>query len=101
MRMAPNPWLDPRPAQAAPALAVGTMNFGKRTSEGESRRIIDRAIERGLVFFDTANVYNEGESERILGRALAGKRDKCLLATKVGLGGIPKAKEGLGKATVL
>ena len=77
------------------------MNFGKRTSRAESERIVDRAIERDLVFFDTANTYNEGESERTLGQALGGRRDRCFIATKVGLWGMPKAKEGLGKATIL
>src|SRR5262245_58032847 len=50
-------------------LQVGTMNFGKRTPREESERIVRRAIERGLAFFDTANAYNDGESERILGAA--------------------------------
>jgi len=76
--------LDPRPQGAPVALVVGTMNFGKRTSEPEAHRIVARALERGLDFFDTANVYNEGESERILGRALAKK--KARIATKMGIG---------------
>jgi aryl-alcohol dehydrogenase-like predicted oxidoreductase len=85
--------LDPRPEGAPPALVVGTMNFGKRTPEAEARRIVDRALERGLDFFDTANVYVEGESERILGRALRGR--KARVATKVGFGKMSKP-EGLG-----
>jgi aryl-alcohol dehydrogenase-like predicted oxidoreductase len=94
----------------APVLAVGTMNFGKRTPAPEAERIVARAFERGLNFFDTANVYNEGESERILGRALRGKRDASLIATKVGLAGIrgagvgtpagPGKREGLSAAVV-
>jgi aryl-alcohol dehydrogenase-like predicted oxidoreductase len=77
-------YLDKRPHKTPVALVVGTMNFGKRTAEPESRRIVDRALERGLDFFDTANVYNGGESERILGRALKGK--KARIATKMGIG---------------
>ena len=77
-------YLDPRPEGSPPALVVGTMNFGKRTPEPEARRIVERALERGLDFFDTANVYNEGESERILGRALKGKSAR--IATKMGIG---------------
>jgi aryl-alcohol dehydrogenase-like predicted oxidoreductase len=77
-------YLDPRPKGAPVALVVGTMNFGKRTSEPEARRIVERALERGLDFFDTANAYNGGESERILGRALKGKRAR--VATKMGIG---------------
>jgi aryl-alcohol dehydrogenase-like predicted oxidoreductase len=85
-------YLDPRPAGAPVTLVVGTMNFGKRTPEKEARRIIDRALERGLDFFDTANVYVEGESERIVGRALKGRSAR--IATKVGIGDMAKA-EGL------
>jgi aryl-alcohol dehydrogenase-like predicted oxidoreductase len=77
---------------------VGTMNFGKRTTEAESRRIIDRALERGLDFFDTANVYNAGESERILGRALRGRRAR--VATKMGIGDMHKP-EGLSPERIV
>src|SRR5450432_2314224 len=84
--------LDPRPQGAPIALVVGTMNFGKRVGEAESQRIVARALERGLDFFDTANVYNDGESERILGRALAKKQAR--IATKMGIGNNDKA-EGL------
>lgn len=77
-------YLDPRPEGALVALVVGTMNFGKRTPEPEAQRIVARALERGLDFFDTANVYVEGESERILGRALKGKQAR--IATKMGIG---------------
>jgi aryl-alcohol dehydrogenase-like predicted oxidoreductase len=79
------------------------MNFGKRTPEPEAARIVARAIERGITFFDTANVYVEGESERILGRAiraLPAGRDRCLVATKVGLLGVPRQREGLSAAVV-
>ncbi|MFN2550313.1 MAG: aldo/keto reductase [Myxococcales bacterium] len=89
-----DPYLDPRPQGAPVALVVGTMNFGKRTPEPESHRIVARALERGLDFFDTANAYVGGESERILGRALRGKRAR--IATKVGFG--PKVSEPEGLA---
>src|SRR5712664_3578503 len=79
-------YLDPRSEGSPPALVVGTMNFGKRTPEPEAHRIVQRALERGLVFFDTANVYVEGESERILGRALGKRRPEARIATKVGIG---------------
>ena len=90
-------YLDPRPQGSPVALVVGTMNFGKRTAEAESRRIVERALERGLDFFDTANVYNEGESERILGRALHGRSAR--IATKVGIGKM-SAPEGLSPARI-
>jgi aryl-alcohol dehydrogenase-like predicted oxidoreductase len=66
-------------------LCLGAMNFGGPTEEGESIAIISRALEAGLNFIDTANVYNQGESEKIVGKALKenGKRDQVVLATKV------------------
>ena len=65
-------------------LCLGAMNFGGPTPEGESLAIIDRALESGFNFIDTANSYNEGESERIVGKALKqnGKRQQIVLATK-------------------
>lgn len=66
------------------SLCVGTMTWGSTTDEGEAQRIVDVALDRGVNFFDTANAYNNGVSEEILGRALAreGKRDRCVVATK-------------------
>ena len=71
-------------------LCLGTMNFGPRTSEADSFAIMDRALELGVNFFDTANVYGgkrgEGITEQIIGRWLAqggGRREKIVLATKV------------------
>jgi aryl-alcohol dehydrogenase-like predicted oxidoreductase len=70
-------------------LCLGTMNFGPETSEQHSYTIMDRALEEGINFFDTANVYGwkkgEGATEQILGRwfAKGGRRDKVVLATKV------------------
>src|SRR5574338_920200 len=71
-------------------LCLGTMNFGPHTSEADSLRIMDRALELGINFFDTANVYGwrkgEGWTEQILGRWFAqggGRREKVVLATKV------------------
>ncbi len=79
------------------SLAIGTMNFGRRTAEPEARKIIDVAIERGATFFDTANMYCEGDSERIVGRALKDRRSSVRIATKVGVW----KKEGLSKRRVL
>jgi NDP-hexose 2,3-enoyl reductase len=71
-------------------LCLGTMNFGPVTDEADSFAIMDRALEHGINFFDTANVYGwkqgEGITENIIGRWLAqggGRRDKVVLATKV------------------
>ena len=71
-------------------LCLGTMNFGPQTSEPDSHAIMDRALELGINFFDTANVYGQrkgvGATETIVGNWFAkgdGRRDKVVLATKV------------------
>jgi 1-deoxyxylulose-5-phosphate synthase len=63
-------------------LCLGAMNFGGPTSEEDSIRIVHAALDAGINFVDTANVYTGGASERITGKALAGRRDKVVLATK-------------------
>jgi len=79
-------------------LCLGTMNFGPETSEPDSFAIMDKALDLGLNFFDTANVYGwkkgEGVTEQIIGRWFAqggGRRDKTVIATKVygGMGDWP------------
>jgi aryl-alcohol dehydrogenase-like predicted oxidoreductase len=82
-------------------IALGCMNFGKRTPAREAERIIARAIERGVSVFDTANAYTDGESEKILGLALRGVRDKVVVATKVGFGRTGGKPEGLSRARIL
>ncbi len=89
-----------RATGAPPALALGAMNFGKRTPAAESERIVRRALERGVRVFDTANVYSGGESERILGRALGRDRANVAVASKVGLDRIGGKPEGLSKAAM-
>jgi aryl-alcohol dehydrogenase-like predicted oxidoreductase len=71
-------------------LCLGTMNFGPQTDESDSFAIMDQALESGINFFDTANVYGwkigEGWTESILGRWFTlggGRREKVVLATKV------------------
>jgi aryl-alcohol dehydrogenase-like predicted oxidoreductase len=64
-------------------LCLGTMMFGGATNEKDSIEIIHRAMDDGINFIDTANVYNNGESEVILGKALKGRRDRAVVATKV------------------
>jgi aryl-alcohol dehydrogenase-like predicted oxidoreductase len=64
-------------------LCLGAMMFGGPTVETESIRIIHRAFDEGINFIDTANVYNNGESERVVGKAIADRRDAVVLATKV------------------
>src|SRR5216110_2094669 len=71
-------------------LCLGTMNFGPETTEADSFAVMDKALELGINFFDTANVYGwkkgEGWTEQIVGRWFAekgGRREKVVLATKV------------------
>src|SRR6266850_2405988 len=63
-------------------LCLGTMMFGAQTSEPDSIRIIHKALDLGINFVDTADMYSTGESERIVGKALTEHRERVVLATK-------------------
>jgi aryl-alcohol dehydrogenase-like predicted oxidoreductase len=94
--------VEPRPKGAPVGIALGCMNFGRRTPAAEAERILARALERGVTVFDTANAYADGESEKIVGRALGPAREKVTIATKVGVGRIGGGKpEGLSRARIL
>src|SRR4051794_36486238 len=70
------------------AIGLGTMSFGGAygpSEEADAVAALDAAIERGITLVDTADAYGGGRVEELLGRALAGRRDKVVLATKVGL----------------
>ncbi|MFC6463740.1 aldo/keto reductase [Marinilactibacillus sp. GCM10026970] len=84
-------------------ICLGTMNFGSHTSEEDAFAIMDRALEAGINFFDTANVYGgsgqRGQTEEIIGRWFAqggGRREKVVLATKV-YGGMDNEADGPNK----
>jgi aryl-alcohol dehydrogenase-like predicted oxidoreductase len=64
-------------------LCLGTLNFGGPTSDGDAARIIDAALDAGINLVDTADSYHGGRSEEAVGKALAGKRHRVVLATKV------------------
>ena len=64
-------------------VCLGTMTFGSQVGEQESARMLDFALDRGVNFIDTANVYNAGLSEEITGRILGSRRTQIVLATKV------------------
>ncbi|KOT42630.1 aldo/keto reductase [Streptomyces caelestis] len=68
-------------------LALGAMNFGRigRTTQEEATALVDAALEAGVNLIDTADVYGDGESEEMVGKAVAGRRDDIVLATKAGL----------------
>ena len=65
-------------------ICLGTMMFGGRTDEKESQAIIHHAFSAGVNFIDTADVYNKGKSEEIVGRAIGYNRNEWVLASKVG-----------------
>ena len=66
-------------------LCIGTLNFGVATDEAEAVRIVHSALDAGINFFDTSDSYNSGDSERLLGKALAdaARRQAAILATKL------------------
>ena len=91
-------------------LCVGCMSFGGPDAKGfewtrsydDSKKIIDRAVDLGIDFFDTADVYSNGKSEQIVGKALQGRRDEVVIATKVGLPtGDGPDDRGLGRKHVM
>jgi aryl-alcohol dehydrogenase-like predicted oxidoreductase len=80
-----------RSGLTVPALSFGTGTFGGKgqlfaawgsTDVAEARRLIDVCLDAGVSMFDTADIYSAGESERILGEAMKGKRDRCIVSTK-------------------
>lgn len=94
------------------SLCLGTMAFGRWIDKDASTEILNTAIEKGINFVDTANYYGKGqdeeiqygtgESEEILGRALKGRRDKVVLATKVGIRmGHSKNESGLSRTHIM
>jgi 1-deoxyxylulose-5-phosphate synthase len=79
----------------------GTMTFGGQVDGAMASRMVEGCLERGINFFDTANVYQQGTSEELLGHALQGKREKIVLASKVrGKMGDAADQNGLSKAAI-
>lgn len=68
----------------ASVVGLGCNNFGGRLDEAATKRVVDAAIDAGVTFFDTADAYGGTDSETLLGRILAGRRDRVVLATKFG-----------------
>ena len=65
------------------SVCLGTMTFGSQVCESDAARMVDYALDRGVNFLDTANVYNQGVSEEITGRILGHRRSSVVLASKV------------------
>jgi aryl-alcohol dehydrogenase-like predicted oxidoreductase len=76
-------------------VGLGCNNFGARLDEAATKRVVDAALDVGINFLDTADVYGGGSSETFLGRVLQGRRDGVLLATKFGM---PLGDDGGGGA---
>jgi 1-deoxyxylulose-5-phosphate synthase len=80
----------------------GTMTFGMQNDAASARRLIDLALDRGVNFFDTANVYTAGTAETMLGDALKGRRDRVIVASKVRMRmGDGLDQTGLSRAAIL
>src|SRR3954471_5997144 len=67
-------------------VGLGCNNMGWRIDERETRAVVNAAIDAGITLFDTAESYGKGDSELFLGRALAGRREDVVIATKFGWG---------------
>ena len=65
-------------------VGLGTNNFGRRCDYAQTVAVIDAALDAGVTLFDTADIYGQGMSEEFIGRALEGRRDRVLIATKFG-----------------
>jgi aryl-alcohol dehydrogenase-like predicted oxidoreductase len=92
----------PRTDLAVSRACFGTMTFGAQTGEAAAARMIDTCLDRGINFIDTANVYNKGASETMLGELLKGRRGRIVLASKVyGKMGDAPDESGLSRAAIL
>ena len=82
-------------------VCMGTMTFGSQVDEAGSAKMTDHCMTAGVTFFDTANSYNKGRSEEILGRILKGRRNQVILASKVfnKMGEAPD-ESGLSRAAI-
>lgn len=65
-------------------VGLGCNNFGSRLDRAATRAVIDAALDEGITFLDTADIYGANDSERFIGAALEGRRDRVVLATKFG-----------------
>jgi aryl-alcohol dehydrogenase-like predicted oxidoreductase len=78
-------------------VGLGTNNFGRRCDYDQTLAVIDAALDAGITLFDTADIYGQGMSEDYIGRALEGRRDKVILATKFGMPMEERAEESPGR----
>src|SRR4051812_25752288 len=81
-------------------VGIGCNNFGGRIDEAATRAVVDAALDEGITLFDTADIYGGGQSEVLLGKALGGRRDDVVIATKWGMGDGTSLPAGAGAASV-
>jgi aryl-alcohol dehydrogenase-like predicted oxidoreductase len=79
-------------------VGLGTNNFGRRCDYEQTRAVIDAALDAGVTLLDTADIYGQGTSEEYIGRALEGRRDQVLIATKFGQAMDERPEERRGSA---
>lgn len=77
-------------------VGLGCNNFGSRADARTTQLVVDAAIDQGITLFDTAESYGAGESERLLGRSLKGRRDQVVIATKFGWWNDPENTGAMG-----
>ena len=82
-------------------ICLGTNNFGGQLDEESARRVIDKSLELGINFLDTANVYTQGRSEEVIGKSLKGRREEVTLATKVGYPAQPDGSSDLSREAIM
>src|SRR5688500_228936 len=83
-------------------LCFGAMSFGGDADEATSAAMFARCLDAGINFFDTANAYNGGRSEEILGRLIQGKRDELIITSKVASGTGPGPNDrGLSRRHIM
>lgn len=83
-------------------ICLGTNNFGGQINEETSIRIVNKALDCGINILDTANIYTGGKSEEVIGKAVKGRRDEVIIATKVGYGNVEGPnRSGLSRKHIL
>ncbi len=85
----------------ASVVGLGCNNFGMRIDAGQTKLVVDAAIDAGINYFDTAEGYGAGQSEEFLGAALRGRRDQVLIATKWGMLPTPDDDPPTGSASAV
>jgi aryl-alcohol dehydrogenase-like predicted oxidoreductase len=83
------------------AIGLGTNAFGSRADEQTSIKIIERALDLGVNFIDTAEMYTQGHSEETIGKAVKGKRSQAIIATKFGHRASTSPRERGGSPTYI